>query len=371
MGGGEGSMRFLKRSIGSKRIMRPIDVFIFQVLMIVAAQTWAAQAPPPPPAPPGYGPQVKTLSLVSRPPLDLVQEAMALSGFPEVVAIVRIAHDAEGNPTDVSISQSSGSAVLDRALMDWSRQVRVTPGRSGVGMIPFKLFNDIAPGEGLEDEAGAQSSPGETADIAGDVVTFDDLVLYPPPDEMLVMFLLADTSTAEISADLDHDASGNVKMVRLAKLTPSRRLDEAAGRWLAGVKLPVDRAGTTRIGFRIMNERGGNSPGVLRAYAPRVTQDQLISADLLGSWWSVVEQMRSYRHSVYGFRYRLDLDRKGLVKKATLIEGGISDDVDRSMKNMLMTGALRAPVLGRKHVIIHIFPNYAVRVLDSDVMHSQ
>ena len=54
--------------------------------------------------------------------------------------VIQLQFTADGTVTSAAVSQSSHNRDLDRAALSWAKQVKLCPGPSGDGILPF-TFN--------------------------------------------------------------------------------------------------------------------------------------------------------------------------------------------------------------------------------------
>ncbi len=105
---------------------------------------WAQTVEPSSPSPAAETdvPTIEIRSLVHRPSMQPLFRAVADGRRSRSEVEVEIDYDAGGTVTAVRLTRSSGNGVLDKAVLDWSRQIRLKPGAAGTGRLPFEFTRD-------------------------------------------------------------------------------------------------------------------------------------------------------------------------------------------------------------------------------------
>lgn len=116
-------------------------------VLIVLAGALAACAQLPESSPPraaaeGGVPVINVNTLAYRPSMQPLLRVVADSGRGRAYAEVEIDYDAGGTVTAVRLVRFSGHGGLDKAILDWSRQIRLKPGAAGTGRLPFEFTRD-------------------------------------------------------------------------------------------------------------------------------------------------------------------------------------------------------------------------------------
>jgi TonB family protein len=89
-------------------------------------------------APPAAGqPQV-----VHTPGMWRVQRAMNLSNLTTLALTLELVWDADGRVVSARVLEPSPAPAVDKALVDWGRDVRFAPGAPGSGRIPVQLKSE-------------------------------------------------------------------------------------------------------------------------------------------------------------------------------------------------------------------------------------
>ncbi len=82
------------------------------------------------------------VSLTVTPSMAPVTQAISASGMSDAKAVLVLDYDADGVPVNLALDPASGNEELDRAILAWGREARVTPGKGGTGRLPFNLMVD-------------------------------------------------------------------------------------------------------------------------------------------------------------------------------------------------------------------------------------
>lgn len=328
--------------------------------------------PPPPPAPRSLA------KVIFKPSMAPLMSAFAQSDMQKIKARLLISFDAEGVAVDVLIDQASGDETFDRALIAWAQGVRITPGRAEVWALPFDMVAESDEAAmSIDDIVVDESSPvlpvvfeeepqAEAISVPDRVLTIDDLVRRPDMGWLYVWFLQTGQHEVLVEADLDHDADGRVRSVRLARLTSSIDLDHAIDAWARGARLPAGRAGTTRLAFRLLNEQGRATPGVLRVYAPSVLPDQVIPPRDIVSRWMLIGWKFPPAALAKPMRFLIEHDAGGRSFRAKYVLDEINPDDVELIRMALEANNLQGIMRGKERVLVDVYPNGAVRVVDGE-----
>ncbi|MFZ5638285.1 MAG: hypothetical protein ACOY82_17040 [Pseudomonadota bacterium] len=205
----------------------------------------SAQNPSPPqrPAPAA----TSRPSLISRPSLEPVQQAFLATGMSSVRPVLVITYDANGVPTHLELDPPSGSTALDTAIVEWGRQVRLTPGKAGTGRLPFDLANDEI---------------GDTVAAAPEIKSLpaDRIALRPPLQPLSQALGAAGASSARYEFLLFFDAQGRVIDASIAAGARNDAVDRAAIEWARQVRLKPGSAGAGRLSVDVLAAGGGQAP---------------------------------------------------------------------------------------------------------------
>jgi len=105
-----------------------------------------AQASPPADAPAPVAPALAAIPeidveamVVEKPSVRPVLQAMTDSGLSNTDAEIVIDYDAAGDVTAVRVTKTSRSGAIDKAILTWAAKLKLKPGASGSGRLPFKL----------------------------------------------------------------------------------------------------------------------------------------------------------------------------------------------------------------------------------------
>ena len=221
--------RYDMRSIFPARFAR--SLLMASIFLGVAAH--AETIPPPPPPPPSPVEGDARVSILSRPSLEPVEAAFKASGLRIAEPVLLITYDADGLPTDIDIVKSSRNRALDRAIVDWAKQIRIATRAAGMGRIPFSFINDSLP-----DDAGSIPE-----------IKVAELTFKPSLEMVLRRFASTPMSAASAEVHVDHDDTGAVTAVRLVRFSGNAALDEAILAWTKRIKLKPGAAGTGRLPF--------------------------------------------------------------------------------------------------------------------------
>jgi TonB family protein len=223
-------IRYDLRSIVPGRLAR--SLLMSSILLGAMAH---AQTPPPAPQqlPPSPVEDVARVSILSRPSLEPVEAAFKASGLRIAEPVLLITYDADGLPTNIDIVKSSRDRALDRAIVDWAKQIRIATKAAGMGRIPFSFINDSLP-----DDAGSIPE-----------IKVAELAFKPSLETVLRRFMSAPMSEASAVAHVDHDDTGRVTAVHLVQSSGNAALDQAILAWTKRIKLKPGAAGTGRLPF--------------------------------------------------------------------------------------------------------------------------
>lgn len=308
----------------------------------------------------------KTVVLVSRPPLGPIQAAFAASALEHAEPRLFIDFDVNGVPANISLNRTSGDEILDHAIVDWARQLKVTPGRAFSGALPFVLSTEP---ESKEVSYGVVSEVDPSSLmplVTVHALTLEALAYRPPLSSLVGEFARSKLSDALIDVELDQDADGAVVGVRLNRLTPSESLDATVVDWCRYVRIWPGKAGMSRLSFRLIAEPGEDSTGVIRVWMPvPVEQDQIVSQIDLESMWSVLEQLLDYEIPRQGFRIRAVHDGSGQVTQATMVRGARDAALDRIVLEQFKTLRLNTKGSEAGSLEIEIFQNNASRIVQA------
>jgi outer membrane biosynthesis protein TonB len=195
-----------------------------------------AQMPPPPPPPPPPASSADSdarVSILSKPSLEPVQAAFRASGLRAAEPVLLISYDADGWPTDVGVVRSSRNRDLDRAIIEWAKQIRIATKEAGSGRIPFTFIDDSLP----EDPASIPE------------IKVAELAFKPSLNTVLRDFASTRLSEAFAEVHVDYDSAGKVTATRLAVPSGNGSLDNAILAWTKRIKLKPGVAGTGRLPF--------------------------------------------------------------------------------------------------------------------------
>jgi hypothetical protein len=206
----------------------------------------SAQNPPPSPRP-GSAATSSRPSLISRPSLEPVQQAFLASGMSSVRPVLVIAYDANGVPTHLELDPPSGNTALDAAIVEWGRQVRLTPGKAGSGRLPFDLVNDEI---------------GDTAAAAPEIkpLSADRIAVRPPLQPLSQALGAAGASSARYEFVLFFDAEGRVIDASIAAGARNDTVDRSAIEWARQVRLKPGTAGAGRLTVDVLAAGGARAP---------------------------------------------------------------------------------------------------------------
>ncbi len=83
------------------------------------------------------------VSIVSKPTMQPIIDALKASGLLMVNTWVTFNYDALGKVTNAELGQQTGSPELDKSILDWVKQVQLSPGSAGTARLPFSLMSDV------------------------------------------------------------------------------------------------------------------------------------------------------------------------------------------------------------------------------------
>lgn len=175
------------------------------------------------------------VSLLVRPSLEPVQQAFVASGMKNVKAALVVTYDADGSPTNLEFDPASGNAALDRAIIDWGRQIRLTPGKAGIGRLPFNLIED----------SNVDSSTSTNDGIPE--LNISDFVKKPTLQPVIEVMVDSNISKAVVQLLIEYDAAGKVPVASLARSTGSDALDKVLVEWAKGLRHKPGKAGKGRM----------------------------------------------------------------------------------------------------------------------------
>jgi TonB family protein len=76
-----------------------------------------------------------------RPPMRRVIDALKRSRLDGLSARIRLACDADGHVVDAALLESTGNDALDREILKWAQDVKLTPAPpGGIGVLPMTLM---------------------------------------------------------------------------------------------------------------------------------------------------------------------------------------------------------------------------------------
>lgn len=205
------------------------------------AQTTSPQAPAKP-----AGAQPRP-ALVSRPSLEPVQQAFLASRAPSVHVVLVLEYDANGVPTGFALDPPSGNAGLDAAILEWGRQVRLTPGKAGRGRLPFDLIND--------ELDGALPVPPDLKPIPA-----DRIALRPSLQPLSQALGAAGAASARYEFLLFFDADGRVIDAAIAAGARNDGVDRNAVEWARQVRLKPGAAGAGRFTVDVLASGNARTP---------------------------------------------------------------------------------------------------------------
>lgn len=201
----------------------------------------------PPPAPPKPANTQPRASIVSRPSIEPVQQAFLASRIRSVRPVLVIDYDASGVPTGFRLDPPSGNAELDAAIIEWGRQVRLTPGKAGTGRLPFDLVND--------ELDASLPVPANVKPIAA-----DRIALRPPLQPLSQALVAAGGSSTRYEFLLFFDAEGRVIDASIASGARSDGVDRSALEWARQVRLKPGAAGAGLLRVDVLGASGARTP---------------------------------------------------------------------------------------------------------------
>lgn len=218
-------------------------------LLLVSGAVWAQTVPPPPPPPPPPSeiPSLAALGqradasmrVVSHPPYDVLSEALVASDLSQVRVGLLIDHSAKGMPERVRLTASTGSDVLDQAILAWGRAVRLTPGEAGTVRLPFDLMNESPPLTVTADAARAEYPEIEYAQLVS-----------PPPLKIVQQAVAkAGLSRADAELLLSYDEDGRIARIGMLDSSGNAAIDAAIRVWAAQLHVKTEIAGVGRLRF--------------------------------------------------------------------------------------------------------------------------
>lgn len=77
--------------------------------------------------------------IVKAPSLMSMMRTFTDTNLSDVSTELLIDYDAEGNVVDVRLAAPTRSGALDKALLQWGKQLKLMPGAAGSGRLPFKI----------------------------------------------------------------------------------------------------------------------------------------------------------------------------------------------------------------------------------------
>lgn len=216
------------------------------VFAFASAHVSAQQSPTPatPAKPASTQPRA---SIVSRPSIEPVQQAFLASRIRSVRPVLVIDYDASGVPTGFRLDPPSGNAELDAAIIEWGRQVRLSPGKAGTGRLPFDLVND--------ELDVALPVPANVKPIAA-----DRIALRPPLQPLSQALVAAGGSSARYEFLLFFDAEGQVIDASIASGARGDGVDRSALEWARQVRLKPGAAGAGLLRVDVLGSSGGRTP---------------------------------------------------------------------------------------------------------------
>lgn len=209
-------------------------------LLLVSGVLCAQAVPPPPPPPPPLSGQAESRpALVVRPSVAPVEEAFKASGLAQVRPVLVVTYDAQGVVTDAVLQTPSGNDALDQAIVAWGRAVRLTPGKAGVGKLPFDLVNE-------------NLLPAPPVDV--DAKTLPEIQhtqILSQPSLRAIQKAVADARVVKADAELllVYDDGGRVTGVQVLDSSGSLAIDAAIRDWASQLQLKTDGAGAGRLPF--------------------------------------------------------------------------------------------------------------------------
>lgn len=210
----------------------------------VLAQQTPAPAPTKPEKPANAQPRA---SIVSRPSIEPVQQAFLASRIRSVRPVLVIDYDANGVPTGFRLDPPSGNAELDAAIIEWGRQVRLSPGKAGTGRLPFDLVND--------ELDASLPVPANVKPIAA-----DRIALRPPLQPLSQALVAAGGSSARYEFLLFFDAEGRVIDVSIGSGARGDGVDRSALEWARQVRLKPGAAGAGLLRVDVLGSGGARAP---------------------------------------------------------------------------------------------------------------
>jgi outer membrane biosynthesis protein TonB len=223
--------------------------FAFTLLLLSSAAV--AQSPPPPPpappAPPRAGAPAKPAapaaraSIIVRPSLEPVQQAFLAARMPSVRPVLVISYDANGVPTNLELDPPSGNTEVDVAILEWGRQVRLSPGRAGQGRVPINLIADS------DDSAVSTERVPEIAS--------DRIALRPPLQPAIEALDAAGGGIATYDLMLFYAGNGDVIDASIAAGARGDGVDRAVLAWARQLKLKPGSAGAGRLRVDVRGTR--------------------------------------------------------------------------------------------------------------------
>ena len=223
--------------------------FIALSLLLMSGAVWAESVPPPPPPPPpppeippsatSDQPADGAAHVVSHPPYEVLSQALVASDLTRVRVALLIDHTAKGVPKRVQLTASTGSDVLDQAILAWGRAVRITPGEAGSARLPFDLLNEWPPLTITADAARANYPEIEYA----------RLVSRPPLTSVLHAVAKARLSRADAELLLSYDEAGRIARIAMLDSSGSAEIEAAIRAWAAQLQVKTDAAGAGRLPF--------------------------------------------------------------------------------------------------------------------------
>ncbi len=220
-----------------------LKISLYALFAFVFVGTAVAQEPSATPtaADPAEAPAIPRVSLAYRPALKAVQEAFVASGLDSVASVLVVDYDAKGVILNVFFDKASGDEALDRAILDWGKQARVTPGVAGRGKLPFRLVN------------GDTSSAPKTDEVP--IISMHDMgVNKPSLVPVMQAMARSNVSKADVEIMLDYNAFGDVTHAEFTKKSGITTVDQAILKWVKQLKLKPGAAGTGRLPFKLKKD---------------------------------------------------------------------------------------------------------------------
>jgi hypothetical protein len=189
------------------------------------------------------GPSVQVRSsVVSRPPLELVQRVFEASGLKKSNPVLVLDYDDSGAPVKVSLDPASGNELLDQSILEWGLQVRFAPGHPGTKRLPFDLID------------AATEESGSHSDIHFPEISAADLVRVPPMQPVAQVMSNQKIHFASVQLLIEYDTNGKVSSAHLEQSTGNDALDSAFIHWAKRLKMKSGVAGKGRFPIEIQGK---------------------------------------------------------------------------------------------------------------------